>query len=81
MQQRARAKLAEVEERISDLTTIRDTLLAALLDLDTDSLVSTRDPLVEDIWDYDFDQGLARPYVRACQQLYPHRHNQDLTKR
>ena len=37
------------------------TLLAALLELDTDSLVSTRDPLVDDVWDYGFDQGLARP--------------------
>jgi hypothetical protein len=41
------------------------TLLAALLDLDTDSLVSSRDPLVDDeletIWTYDFDQGLAHP--------------------
>lgn len=30
LQHRARTKLAEVEERISDLTTIRDTLRAAL---------------------------------------------------
>jgi DNA-binding transcriptional MerR regulator len=39
LQQRARAKLAEVEERISDLTTIRDTLLAAL-DAGCDDLVA-----------------------------------------
>jgi DNA-binding transcriptional MerR regulator len=39
LQQRARAKLAEVEERISDLTTIRDTLIAAL-DAGCDDLVA-----------------------------------------
>jgi DNA-binding transcriptional MerR regulator len=39
LQQRARAKLAEVEERIADLATIRDTLQAAL-DAGCDDLVA-----------------------------------------
>ena len=39
LQQRARAKLAEVEERIADLATIRDTLQAAL-DAGRDDLVA-----------------------------------------
>jgi DNA-binding transcriptional MerR regulator len=38
LQERARTKLAEVEERIADLNTIRDTLLAAL-DAGCDDLV------------------------------------------
>ena len=39
LQQRARVKLAEVEERIADLSTIRDTLRAAL-DAGCDDLVA-----------------------------------------
>jgi hypothetical protein len=39
LQQRARAKLAEVEERIADLSTMRDTLRAAL-DAGCDDLVA-----------------------------------------
>jgi DNA-binding transcriptional MerR regulator len=39
LQQRARAKLAEVEERTSDLTTIRETLRAAL-DAGCDDLIA-----------------------------------------
>jgi DNA-binding transcriptional MerR regulator len=39
LQQRARAKLAEVQDRIADLTTIRDTLRAAL-DAGCDDLIA-----------------------------------------
>jgi len=63
LQQRARAKLAEVEERIADLATIRDTLRAAL-DAGCDDLVACAD---NDCCPIPFATITTRPHADISQ--------------
>ncbi len=63
LQQRARAKLAEVEERIADLHTIRDTLRAAL-DAGCDDLVACAS---NDCCPIPFSTITTRPMPAASQ--------------